>query len=733
MKTREKGLSIKDRDPVLYEILQHRLQCMTEEAATALQRVSASPVATQIGDMNIGVFDAAGENVAIGQFSVAKATGLSEVIKDILEAYPENPGINPGDAFLANDPYLGIMHQNDVCLLLPVFADGELIAWTGADIHQVDVGGPTPGQVQLGAKDIFGEAPLIPPIKVMEDNVIRVDVERCYLRNCRVPNLVALDLRAKLAACRTLERQIHGLLKLLGAEGLRSFFESLLEETEILLRHKLRKIPDGAWAHRNYLEFDEACYGIVVAVRKQGDSLIIDFTGTDKQAPATVNMTEKAVKAWLAGNLCDTLLRDIPWHIGGLNRVFTLVTEPGTLVNPTFPAGVSKSTTSIGLLMSSTVKTAISKMLSASDELSVNASAGWPGGKAQEEIHGINQHGKPYAADILDGMAGGGGAMSYQDGVDTGGLNAVSRISIANVEAYEQRYPILYLYRCQLADSGGAGRFRGGNGIDRAYVVHGADSIPDVVLHSVGAKAPITSGLEGGHPSSTNQFIIKRQTTVPDRFAEGVLPAGFDEILGEALPQDPLTRTSFGKGDVYRAISVCGGGFGDPLQRDPAAVATDVELGLVSPETTVRIYGVVLDYSGAVCVEATEARRKEIAVIRSAVARAPLQARIEIPLTRRIQALNASIFLGEGEDGGKYLFLDGAEPISLCPAEANYKDYLPFAEYDSDWAGSFVDRNGVGRELFHLWVGYHPITWRQIVVEVKKRTEAPLKDVFLQM
>lgn len=723
--------SSSDLDPIRFEILQHRLQCMTEEAATALQRVSASPVATQIGDMNVGLFDAAGQNVVIGQFSVAKATGLSQVIEHILAEFAENPGIAPGDAFLGNDPYLGIMHQNDVCLLLPIFQDGDLIAWAGADIHQVDVGGPTPGQVQLGARDIFGEAPLIPPMKVIDAGQWRKDVERWYLRNCRLPQVVALDLRAKLAACRSLERHLQTLHQQLGPSAFVQFFEKLISTTESMLRAKLALIPDGRWAHRNYLEFDGDIYPLVVAAEKRGRELTLDFTGTAKQAAATINMTAKAVRAWLAGNLCDTLMRDIPWHIGGLNRVVKVKTEPGTIVDPIFPAGVSKSTTSIGLLMSSTVKMALSKMLRSSGELAASACAGWPGGKAQEELHGTNQHGRPFAADILDGMAGGGGALMNKDGMDSGGLNAVSKISISNVEHYEQEYPILYLYRRELADAGGAGRFRGGNGIDRAYVVHGAERIPDVVMHAIGSKVPITSGLEGGCPSATNQFQIKRGTRINETLAQGHLPAHFAEIEGEVEYHPAISRTSFESGDVYRAISVCGGGFGDPLDRELTAIALDVRLGSITPVNARAQYFAAISRDGSVDESASAQLRQAERQRRQKEAKPPVKTSPSATLVERRFNLVAEIFWGIAEDGKAYLFAEHDPPMVLCPKHENVKDYLPFEVFPANQLGPHIDTPGLGSAEFHLWCAYHPVTWRRLFCEVKRIDEIPLDEVSL--
>ncbi|MDF2837493.1 MAG: hydantoinase B/oxoprolinase family protein [Paenibacillus sp.] len=697
-------------DPIQYEILRHRLQSITEEAATAMKRVSGSPVATEIGDLNVAIMNRDGECVLIGQYIVTKGSTLSCVVKDVLANYQENPGIQEGDGFLCNDPYIGIMHQNDIALVMPVFYEGELVAWVGAEIHQIDVGGPTPGQVQLGAKDIYGEAPLMPSIKVLQNGVLLADVERNYLRKSRVPDLLALDLRAKLAACNTLIANMLQLAERLGKDGLTDFLEEILNDAELLLRAKLRKIPDGSWYSRAYMEFDDNIYPIVLKLSKSNDSLHFDFTGTAKQAPATINITFPSLEAMLSGTLVSTLCWDIPWTTSGVARTISIHAESGTLVNPNFPAGVSKSTTSIGLLIMALVGNIVSKMLLASGTYTDRAMGGWPGSKAQEELNGVNQFGVHFGADILDGMAGGGGARTFKDGIDTGGLVGAAKSSISNIEQYELEYPILYLYRKQLADSGGAGMFRGGNGIDRMYVVHDVEGIPDVIMHSMGSKVPATVGIAGGHPSATNQFYIKRNALSDQQLAQGELPASFEEVAGEPEIHGNMSHSSLNAGDVYRSISNGGGGYGDPLRREPSLVLEDIAFGRITASTASEIYGVAI-VGTSVDLAATEENRAAKLAARRADSDKPARVQAQIKLESQKAKLFHGLLIGIGEDGHHYFYCECG--CTIAPHGAEAYGYMARADKPARESGKYVDPYGKGETEFLWRTHYCPHCYRQ--------------------
>lgn len=597
-------------DPVDFEILRHRMWAINDESSATVRLVSGSPIATEIGDMNTTLMDAAGDAFVVGCYSLAKASTMSAVVKDILRNYRDDPGIREGDAFICNDPYVGAQHQNDVALVMPVFVDGEPIAWTGAELHLIDVGGPVAGQVQVGAQDIFGEAPLITPVKIMENDHLRRDLEREYLRRSRLPELVGLDLRAKFAATTVARRRIQEAAAEYGARKVRDAMADMLDYAEARFRQRLSELPDGVWRHRTYIEFGGRIYTVMVMMCKDGDELTFDFRGTSKQAPATINATREALQAIACGNMCTLLCWGLPWCPSAIGRAVHIVTEPGTLVDCTWPAGVSKSTTTTLWALGKTMTVLVGKMLLSSEAYADHAMTSWQGALLLEELFGTKEDGQRFGGTMLDMMAGGAGARSVKDGIDTGGYIGSMRISIANVESYESEYPILYLWRREQADSGGAGTFRGGNGISLAYVLHRVPTVETKIVHGIGIEQPMSSGISGGYPGTPNIAMIKRGTDVWTKLKAGRIPQNLDELSGELEVLPPIIQTRQAVDDVYMSIATGGGGFGDPIERDPERVLDDVRNGAVTRHHAAATYGVmIVEKDGALTVDAESTKR----------------------------------------------------------------------------------------------------------------------------
>jgi N-methylhydantoinase B len=250
-------------------------------------------------------------------------------------------------------------------------------------------------------------------------------------------------------------------------------------------------------------------------------------------------------------------------------------------------------------------------MLSASEVYGFATMAGWMGSMISDDIFGTNQWGEYFGGTILDQMAGGGGARSSEDGIDTAGFECCISVAIANVEDYELQYPLLYLFRLQLCDSGGPGKFRGGVAIENAYIVHNVGDLPTKVLSGHGVHQPEGVGIFGGYPGSTTQGIFVRRSNVRKLLAEGVLPASLDEIDGELARAANFERTSMGRDDVYVVTAGGGGGYLDPTERDPSRVESDVREGLVSVKAAEEIYGIELR-DGELDGDATVRRRLEM-------------------------------------------------------------------------------------------------------------------------
>src|SRR3990167_512680 len=226
-------------DPVTFEVLRHRLWAINDEAGITIKLVSGSPIVTEGYDFNTGVLTCRGDMVIMGVYVGSHASVMEEIIRHIQEDYKDNPGINEGDMFLCNDPYYGALHQPDVTIIAPVHWDGKLVAWTGCTAHQVDVGGPVPGGWSVGATSIFQEATPIPPIKIVEGGIIRKDLEKEYLRKSRLPGLVALDLRAQIAANNVSGKRLQELMKLYGTETVLLAMEQIISYVESRFKSRL--------------------------------------------------------------------------------------------------------------------------------------------------------------------------------------------------------------------------------------------------------------------------------------------------------------------------------------------------------------------------------------------------------------------------------------------------------------------------------------------------------------
>lgn len=601
----------KEIDPITLEIFRSRLSAINDEAAMTLRLVSGSPVANEAHDMNTALMTPEGEAFSIGVYISIHAMSLASTVKNIVKDYADNPGIAPGDIWISNDPYVGACHQMDVVVVAPIFYDGELVAWTGGTCHQIDLGGPVEGQVQVGATSIYGEQPLVPPIKLVENGVVRKDLEWLYLRHSRLQNLAALDMKAMIAACNVATERVQGLIDRYGLDTYKAAVAAVIDTTEQQFRARLRDLPNGTFRHRGYIDADGQVYPVIVSMTKRDDSLLFDFTESAPQAPALINCCRPALEGATISAILPYLCYDIPWCPAGLSRAVEIVSKPGTVVHAEWPAGVSKATTTGSYMATISSSVCLAKLLAASETHLDQMMATWMGGLFVEELFGTDQRGHYFGGTILDAMAGGSGARAHKDGIDTGGfLDSPSSI-IANIEDYEFNYPVLYMYRRQQADTGGAGKFRGGATISMMYTPHGVDVIPTKIMHAIGVEQPGSAGIAGGLPSCTNQFVLKRGSNIHELLAKGLIPQDLDEVQGRLEVATGITPTSQAKGDVYHCIGMGGGGYGDPLDRDPALVLRDVVNGLVTPELAAETYGVVISGQPPLEDEAATSRQRE--------------------------------------------------------------------------------------------------------------------------
>lgn len=607
-------------DPITYEILRHRLWEINSEQATTIMKVSPSPVASEAQDFNVMLADGSGEVCYVGPFVQFHAVIMDLLIKRTIATRGQDVGINPGDMFLTNDPYLGAAHYNDVAVLAPFFADGEIIAWTGSMLHNIDVGGVNVGSFCIDAEDMFGEPIGFPPVKIVDAGVIRGDLEELYLRQSRTPQLLALDLRAQVAANNVSHRRLTEVVDRYGREAVGVTLQRTLDEAEAGLRKKLRSIPDGQWRYREFV--DQAMAGdkgVHVArgtLTKTGDEVVFDVTESDPQI-GHINVTSGLLRAAMMFPVIQILSWDLPWASSGMLRCITIESKPGTIMDAQPPACVSAATLPGMFVVQSLAEQLVCSMMAASPELQSEVVALDSGSWTMLMIHGLGHGGVPYQTMLMDPIGGAVGARSWKDGVNTGGFIHSPNARMVDVELNELLYPIMYLFRREAADSGGPGRFRGGATLELALIPHDTESITYQTL-ACGVTFPNNVGLAGGLPGAPVEYRLLQNTDVQEKLASGHVP---QEATVEALGGElswPSFRGHFEQdiNAVVYARATSSGGFGDPLAREPDSVAQDVVDGCVSPAVAVAIYGVVVSADGAVDTHATAARREELLAAR---------------------------------------------------------------------------------------------------------------------
>ncbi len=612
-------------DPITFEVIRHKLEAITEEQAITLKNVSGSPVVTEATDFNVGIYLADGAIVNMGPQVIFHAGTMSTVIYSIIENFSANPGINEGDMFILNDPYRGAIHQPDVSIVMPIFHEGRRIAWTGSCAHELDTGGMTFGSWAFAATDVQQEAMLLPGVKLVENGVLREDIWQMIMGMTRLPHVVGLDFKAMIAANNVAARRFHQLMQRYGAKTVDQVMRTEIDTSEARLRERLKLIPDGTYRARDFLDHDghaNRLYQIEVAAIKHGDTLVLDMEGSSPQAPGFINCTRSGLRGALFTGLLPILAPDIRWNEGVLKPVTIKVPE-ANICNARWPSPVSGATVSTAWVVQNVAVAALSRMVACVPELVQEGQAVTKGQFSVLTMAGPDRDGGPFGILLMDAMAGGGGAYIDHDGLDGSGDHSIPRPRIGNVESNEASGPFLYLFRSFMADTAGAGTMRGGVTMGLAVTPHDADELHTMVVGH-GVQVPNSVGQFGGMPGACAYHLL-RAPTLPSPASGGGMGGGIAELIDANAHMHDLLDAGgsvrrfdskpghfpLHRGDVLAYSFQGGGGYGDPIRRDPGHVARDVHNGLVTPPWAAALYGVVL-HDGAVDAEATRTRRRDI-------------------------------------------------------------------------------------------------------------------------
>jgi N-methylhydantoinase B len=578
-------------DPVTFEILSHRLHQIAKEMGTTLERVGGTVNTTQQHDYMASLYRPNGDILATGESMPWHVACGGFTVRVILKRFADKEGVNPGDVFLLNDPYLSAIHQSDLYMVVPHHYEGRLISWSASFVHVMDIGAMSPGGNSPNATEICQEGVRIPGVKLVDGGTFRQDLFEMIIGMTRQPMMVGLDLKSELAGNNVARQRMEEMVAQYGWELIDTICQDMIRDSEQMLRRRISEIPDGEWKAETFITTGpDSVSTFVLALRKQGDKLIFDYTGSDKQAKTGINLPYHATFGSCYDAVIATMAYDLPKN-HGLFLPIEVIAEPGTVVNVEYPAPVSLNTTSGGSAAKYVARSAMLEMLAGEEKWRPEV-MGQNAGSRLVRTAGMNQRGVPFVSGLAQGAISGDGARATRDGNDSG---SGGFMSCPNVEWAERNFPVLFLYKRHMKDGGGAGKYRGGAGAELALIAHDSpDGKIRSVAYGVDGFGNVGRGTAGGYPGSRSLLILAEGTDLEAQMAEGKYPQEISELEGSKRLL-PYCDFEIKAGDVLFYRLANGGGYGDPLERDPEMVLNDVQCEIVSIESAKDVYGVVID------------------------------------------------------------------------------------------------------------------------------------------
>ena len=570
-------MSAERLDPILLEVLWNRLVSVVEEQARALMRTSFTSVVREAGDLSAGLFDRRGRMVAQAVTGTpGHVNAMATSAHHFLEAFPVET-LRPGDALVTNHPWQTSGHLNDFTVMTPIFRGGELVAFFGNCCHALDLGGRGFG---ADGRQVYEEGLFLPISRLFAGGEPNEELLRVVRANVRTPFEVVGDLYAQAGSNEVGGARLLEMMEEFDLADIESLSDEVCSRSEHAMREAITGIPDGVYEHRTSTDgFDEPIE-LVVAVRVEGDEIVVDYEGSSPQSERGINVVLNYTTAYTTFGVKCAISPDVPNNDGSFRPIRVTAPE-GSILNAQHPAPVGGRHI-IGHFLPGLVHGALAKVVP-ERVLAQGADSLW-----NTQITGQKTDGEPFTYVFFSG--GGMGARPESDGLSATAFP--SGIRGVPAEVIESISPVVMHKRELRPDSEGAGRHRGGFGQEMELGVRGEDGGPSWNLSAMydRTRFPAPGMLGGGDGAAGSVGTASGETLHPKR--QQRIPAG--ERLVLKLPG--------------------GGGYGDPLERDPELVRRDVEDGLVSPSAPLEAYGVVLtdaEHGFVVDEEATARSRAE--------------------------------------------------------------------------------------------------------------------------
>jgi N-methylhydantoinase B len=551
-------------DPFLLEILKSSFDTIADDMALNLMRTAYSGIVRDSMDFSTAILDHRGQTLAQGLTTPMHLGSFYDAMSGLARHFEGR--VAPADVFIFNDPYVAHgMHLPDIYIVKPIYFEDRLCGWACSLAHHSDVGGIVAGSNALSAHEIYQEGLRIPYVKFIDAGKPVQAVWDMVATNVRLPDKVMGDLQSQLAACATGERELTELIGRYGLATVMEYYDHLHDYAERLARAAFRAIPDGTYRFTDHIDgLGDAPEDVIfqLALTVEGDQVTADFAGSSPQVKGGINAPFPFIKASVYAALRSIMPEEVP-NCHGYTRAITVRAPEGSVVNPVMPAACGAR----GITGYRTIDCMFGALAQALPE---RVAADNSGGSTLPTISGWRD-GKPFV--FCETFMGNYGATAHHDGQE-GVAHIGANQSNVPVEMIEAEYPIRIEQYGIVPDTGGPGRHRGGLSLVRSYRVLADEA--DLNVRSDKRKHP-PHGLRGGGPGAPSMNTLHRRD-------------GDVEVLPVLLTRTVPMR----KGDLFHHVMAGGGGYGDPLQRDPALVLEDVMEEKITRAHAADAYGVVV-------------------------------------------------------------------------------------------------------------------------------------------